>query len=493
MSERIWSDMNEAEFDTMLKDCIDDLPPENIIAGVTPWRKGLKRILWGMALNLITLNFLCLNYILPAVGTAIALMGFRTLCRENCWFRACWIITICRAVCLIPDLWLKATILPCQGRFESLTDTATLLNLFLSLLLIFCFWQGLRAAQSNAGLPVHARSGAALFVWYGILSLLALIGYGQMSIVGAVIMLASYIGILYSLIKLSKEMDEAGYTVQPVSVRVSDRWLGTAFFLLLTIGIAAGYLFFNSYTMDWKETERTKEQAVSETEAYLADLGFPKEILDDLTTEDIKACQEAKRVVVGTKDHPLNVNSQKNMLRFTEIAVELPGETSRWKVIHYFLWLEDPGFYGTEAIQIWPAYQNDEHWIPDEKITGQVLYDRDQKTYVSRYVSQKEERYETDSFFGDTEIRDSIFAEFSMTEKGSKYRGYISYVTESTTAEPSMINSWINYTHQRSWFQYPVVTAKEKSMRGDWEDTGAFVTIQNALRFYLENDEVKML
>ena len=47
----------------------------------------MNRILFGMALCAITLNFLCLNYILPAVGTVLLLLGFRTLRRENRWLR----------------------------------------------------------------------------------------------------------------------------------------------------------------------------------------------------------------------------------------------------------------------------------------------------------------------------------------------------------------------------------------------------------------------
>ena len=69
MCDRPWETMTDADFEAMLARSVPDVPPEEIVAEVTPWRRAMNRILFGMALCAITLNFLCLNYILPAVGT----------------------------------------------------------------------------------------------------------------------------------------------------------------------------------------------------------------------------------------------------------------------------------------------------------------------------------------------------------------------------------------------------------------------------------------
>ena len=45
------------------------------MAEVTPWRRAMNRILFGMALCAVTLNFWCLNYILPAIGTVLLLLA----------------------------------------------------------------------------------------------------------------------------------------------------------------------------------------------------------------------------------------------------------------------------------------------------------------------------------------------------------------------------------------------------------------------------------
>ena len=68
MSEHEWKAMNDHDFDAMLTESISELPPDDIAADVTPWRRAMNRILFGFALCAITLNILGLNYILPTIG-----------------------------------------------------------------------------------------------------------------------------------------------------------------------------------------------------------------------------------------------------------------------------------------------------------------------------------------------------------------------------------------------------------------------------------------
>ena len=91
MREYDVNNLNEQEFDSMLQSSMAELPPDDIAYEVTPWRKAINRILTGFALGAITLNFLGLNYLLPAIGMILTILGFRTLRKENKWFNACWI------------------------------------------------------------------------------------------------------------------------------------------------------------------------------------------------------------------------------------------------------------------------------------------------------------------------------------------------------------------------------------------------------------------
>lgn len=88
--------MNETELDEL--DTTLSSPPEptsiDIAEVVTPWRKSINRVIGGLALTTLTLNFLALDYILPAIGLVLMLLGFRTLRQENKWFQGCFLITI---------------------------------------------------------------------------------------------------------------------------------------------------------------------------------------------------------------------------------------------------------------------------------------------------------------------------------------------------------------------------------------------------------------
>lgn len=83
MDDRKWEELSEGEFEAMLGAGLPDLPPEGIVEEVTPWKRAWNRVLVGMALSTVTLNFWLLDTILPAVGVVLMLLGFRSLRREN--------------------------------------------------------------------------------------------------------------------------------------------------------------------------------------------------------------------------------------------------------------------------------------------------------------------------------------------------------------------------------------------------------------------------
>ena len=78
MDDRKWEELSEGEFEAMLGAGLPDLPPEGIVEEVTPWKRAWNRVLVGMALSTVTLNFWLLDTILPAVGVVLMLLGFVT-------------------------------------------------------------------------------------------------------------------------------------------------------------------------------------------------------------------------------------------------------------------------------------------------------------------------------------------------------------------------------------------------------------------------------
>lgn len=506
MCDRPWETMTDADFEAMLARSVPDVPPEEIVAEVTPWRRAMNRILFGMALCAITLNFLCLNYILPAVGTVLLLLGFRTLRRENRWLGGCFAVTVVRAVYFFATLVLNTTILQSAVFTPAVTTALTAVNAVLLLALYFCFWRGLLAVQKKAGLPAQTGGALALIVWYALVCVLAAVHYTGWIV--PIAMLVGYGCILRSLCRLSGALDEAGYAIAPGPVRVTDRCLVLVIAAVLGIGCTLGYLFGGSYPMDWQPVDASTQAQTETIRQQLLGLGFPEDVLNDLAPEDIAACDGALRIVTEAEDCPVNdgrnvlweAYNEKNEryyvqdtvydvkeLRLTSVGVQLPGEQETWMVFHHFLWTTDPGFYGTEAIQIWPADENmQDGWRFAGDVTGRVLYDRDGQTFTASYHTLGRQTYTADSVFFGQRTNSDLFAAFSLPRHGEHCRGYVAYSTAGAQSG-YLLSSWCNYTHQQSLLQYPAVTAMEKRMTSAFGNTGAFYTVQHALQFFPED------
>lgn len=159
-------------------------------------------------------------------------------------------------------------------------------------------------------------------------------------------------------------------------------------------------------------------------------------------------------------------------LRLTSVGVQLPGAQETWRVYHHFLWTTDPGFCGTEVLQIWPADENmQDGWRFAGDVTGRVLYDRDGQTFTANTVLWGEQ------------TNTDLFAAFSVPRHGEHARGYVAYST-TEALNGYIFSSGEYYVHQQTWLQYPAVTAMEKRLTAAWGDTGAFRTVQDALQFY---------
>ncbi len=474
MDKHTWTSLEERDFETMLEDFVPPLPPDEAVSGVTPWKRAMRSILAGLTLCTFTFQVWYLGYLLPAAGTILSLLGFRALRRENKWFQSCFILAAVRTALSFSVLALNTTVI--QSPFSSLPLIQVLPAAAL-LMQIFCFWMGLRAVRRKCGLPPRAGSALALLFWYGLLCLLSAVsGSLGLALPAAVILL--YVLILRSIYKLTGELDEAGYSVQAAPVRMTDRFLALTLVLALAAGCACGYLLGGSLPMDWKPETASRTPETERIRDRLSDLGFPGYVLEDLLPEEIAACDGALQVTAETE----TIDGMEDLL-FTHVCVQLPGSQEEWIVFHHFLWTSDPGFYGTEAIQLLTAYDTMSHaWAPGEAPEGRVLYDRDGKTFASPYDFLGPRSFASFSaVFDMQQTQTSVFASFSLPAEGENCRGYITYSTRKLT-DGYTAYSGINYTHQKSWRQYPAVTAMESEIRnGAFFSGGPFITVQTAV------------
>lgn len=470
--------------EALLADTLSAPPPDDLLTEITPWRQAMDRILIGLALTSLTLNFLCLDYLLPAIGYVQLLLGLRALRKENGFFKTWWAVNLARSVWFFFCLLRQAV--PGSQAFFALTPLKILgySAIVLQFVQLFCLWRGLKAIQRKAGLPPEA-SGGALILWHLVIVGLALVGYSGW-LLGLPILI-SYFAIIYLLHHLSRDLDEAGYAVQPAPVRVDDRALVWGITLTLTVGLAVCYLFLNRFPMDWRPVDPAEHSQAAEVEAGLRELGFPEEVLSDLAPEDILACEGAIRVVSDVFEYPRDDYRDapdEVTMYVTGVAVELGGEREKWRIFHHFTLLEPPR-RETYAIQLWPSYRGTEMWwAPSSGTTGRVLYDRDGASWQSPYWSLGDETFTANSIFWGQQTSTDVFASFSLPRDGEHHRGYVTYEM-AETRDGCIIDSWFNFIQPTGKFRYPVLSAQEWRMAGyiNW-NTAPYLCIQSALQFY---------
>ncbi len=453
-------------------------PPVEVVQDVTPWRRAMERIIVGTALNLLTLNFLLLNYILPVIGLTMLLLGFRALRRENGWCKVAYLLSIYRCCFAVFTLIGNATVyrLP-----ETVTGLLAQGNFAAQLLVYVCLWRALIAVQKKAGVEVGAPGAGGLIIWNVVLLGLAMVRYsGWLVLIGLVVV---YIILLRTLAETAKTLDEAGYDVTIAPVRVPDAWISGAIAFALAAGILLGHFFGTGYRMDWQLRDETTTAETTAIKDELLALGYPDHALADLSTEDLLACRGAKNIVADTDSEWDDHERVTGTMRHTGVAVELAN--SQWRFFHHFHWRKAsdgtaPQFYGTEAIQLYPVYQMWEGWSPGGEMGGRVLYDKGDRTYTAPFAYLSADTYTANSFFGSS-TRTDIFAGFSLPRSFRNQRGYITYDAVNLN-KGYIIDSWFNYTHQTASFLYPARTAMDYGKNSMWGRGDQFSIIYTALQ-----------
>lgn len=503
MSVQKKSFMDEQDFDALLSRSLPELPPEDIVARTVPGKKALNRILIGYFLSTFTINGLGLNLILPVIGQILMLLGFRALQHENRWFSACYVFAVLQAFLRFGKLILDTTIfdLPFEDPQSAANAfyIALALQVLLTVVSLLCFWRGLRTVQKACGIRSKAIGVLALLAW-NLLLCAVFVAQARGQFIGGytlLFLLVSLIIILWMIARQAKALDATGYVLQPAPLRLSDRTLTLIILGILAIGCTCGHLFFSSYDMDWQTVDSTESAATSETKSQLAALGFPEDILDDLTPEDLARCRDAEQVVVDARtlnsENPTFDNGDYD-IRLTNVIVLVPGDTPRVILFNHFSWLSTPKFYGTAALNILPTYEvSAELWRLEDGPTGRILYDDGDDSFVADYHSI-EMRTVTSNLFRNVAPSPSLYASFIFPNQGTRQRGYITYTIAPRAILPEGYRqagySQMTYMHQKKRFLYPAETADSSSI---FSINGPFEAMQPApLIFELTESGIKL-
>ena len=342
------------------------------------------------------------------------------------------------------------------------------------------------------------------------------------------ILLVGYIFSLYSLYKLSRRLDEVGYTIAVAPSRLSDRALTLLYILAIAASIVVAGIFGGGYPVKLIERSRMESHNIDigadissdidNIKSNLTALGFPEYVLCDLSIDELLSLSGAKVVAYKINDfssdgecvkryeytsdaryayygsffNNADLTDDIEYLRIADIGVRRSDDS--YVIIHHFKWgaLDDTG---ADLIRLSPDSRNYE-FVKSDSLSGRMLCEIDGVTYVSDYYYlgnfdgladlHGNESYSTGimqiarASLG-SQNRD-ICALFSLPD-GDNPRGYILYET-AAPPDGSMLSSWFYYTHRQNRLHYPALDGYEAYCRYGMLPKGGFCTFDCALQFY---------
>ena len=463
---------DDLRFAQMMREDASVLPPPEKI---NPWQMAMTQVLWGFGLSTITLDLLYLDYILPALGAVLLVLGFRTLRRENRPLRWCYILSIAKLlVCAAGDV-LAA--LPVKVELP-----VAYISTAVTLVLYICLWRGMVEVSRAAGAEKPAAPAAgAMALFYALLLPLALIGLQGWLLVLPILIV--YAAILRNMWKLTRSLEDMGYAITAAPVRLPG-WavLWGSLALMLAAVLLAAFLG-QRYPMDWQPRDDAPQSAAIRQE--LLEKGFPERVLNDLTADEVAQLAGAAEVYVQ-EDTKWGRNSYRElttdkwyddalpsnwrydsarkqedgsylytyrvydvpMCTVTYVTVMLPGAPQRCMFIQY---IDVGGDYMsgfTHSVEAWPAwYSQSDQWSRGDYCGGRVLCDRGGQPMASDFYRLENTSVTYDSLFG-TSTNDSIIANWSWPRGGGNGRAYLMYDAYLLQDEWVYMDSWCNYERQ---------------------------------------------
>lgn len=487
MSEKLPPVPGEDSFDEFLSAHLPEEASSEISSHVTPWTEAFLLILLSIGIGLI--NFPdrpLVGIIQGAASGALGLLGWNRLRGENKSFRHGWILELVRAGWYLADALLKSTLWSDALNRLLSADILFILGLVSALLFLsqlVCLRDGIAAVQKKAGAKEDTSAVSFLIGAYVAVFILALLNAGGLF---SIIMIVVIIAGLVNVYRLSHTLDEAGYAVTPSPVKITAEALLGTFFGILVLGSLIGVLFFSRYPMKWTApASYGRAETLAVREDLLA-LGFPETVLDDLTEEDILACDGALSIM---RQESFYHDGTLDGLKLESIAVVLSEKPRVWKVFYHFTLPDEKGYFGTDALELrpmqlfgWTDFTEEPH--------GRILIGQKGETQTAVIPSVTRGYYNqqgvTFGTFSTGFSGDAYFASFSLPNKYENARGYVTLSVNDPY--PAIDFAWgenakeliwsrystgLYYIHQVNGFHYPVQSAEAFRKSSSYMSRGA--------------------
>ena len=484
--------MSPNEFDRRIVEDLSQLPPApGEVWGYAPWRSAMTKILWGMGLTTIHFEFLYLQYLLPLLGAALLYLGFRSLRKENRWFKLCWVLSgVLLAVHMATDILTATPVMEWITQNPALQWGLTWLLLGMNLLMLFSLWRGTRAAFAVVGEKQPKDWLAQGFVCYLLALAIALwselVPYTETTMFGADIIdqyqwlvtgrsiagLILMIRLLMCIAYQSSALANRGYSITPVPVRFAPTVvLAGVFAVVLLSSIAVLWLSSRAPALEAQPLSAVHAEEYSSVRAHLVDLGMDADLANSLDETELERCRDALAVydlplTHAYGEHTYNREDETGRADVEYVilrswAVQLPDDQARYYLT--FRWLQNPEHNIRDGLTGDPS-----SYDPSYDFSARILWDQDGQTWSAAPTvhlgggETPEELPDWALEWYDYELEALghlayiPWCQFSFPADSENRWGWMAWSQDrSDDAGTLYYLSLLFYRHQVSWLHYP--------------------------------------
>ena len=335
--------------DSLLGSALSTDVPEDVVKGVSPWKKIMKLVFAGLILSFLAIELFPVDLIAGLAGFICLFLGFRRFASENRAFAACKWMSLAGLVCML----VRVVVTTFSVRFElvrgDVNTAAEIISMVLMLLISVVYGAALIKAERKAEKSIKASNARMVPVWYIVVRVLCLlIGLGSQGRIAFrhpflwfVALAAALALFIHALYKLIKELEEPGYAIRTSSPKVPDIAVIVGVVAII-VALFVGGLFARNYPTKWQSWQQELSTNAQTVKAELAAQGVDESTLEILSDDELLMLSGAK----------VYTNRTENDLNEPDINVYAIEVSGNWYRLISFEWAEGTEFTGTEGIAI---------------------------------------------------------------------------------------------------------------------------------------------
>lgn len=415
------TDFNEKQLEELLMKQLPETPLAGKVEKINPFGAAVNKIITGMVLSTITLNFLYLNYILPTVGIMLIYLGMRTLRSGNLYFRLGWLAALGKLGFTTLHLLLQVT------PYVSLVDGWGIwAGQAVHILFMLFFGLGIRQAGLDAGMDNPKMATWPVILWQLVLVILALNGLSGWTVI--IILLYAWIKMVKNIYHCADDLAEAGYVVPASTVWFSAKPLMIAYFAILLAVMTGASLLVHYTPVDAQKVALTEvigaDAEAMEIRSDLAAKGFPEELLMQIADEDLADIGSVAAVSADSEKQ-----NETDASRISGESVSVLTEEGKIKTFVWFEYMEGKHAGLVDSVKL----QYDEYQKHTE-VKSRLFYEKKGETWSAKL--QLMEDSNTYLWFGDISTNVYSMTKYSFPFMADNPRGYFTWWTENEDGSP---------------------------------------------------------